>query len=348
MLLDLANEILVQIYESCTSVSDVINLSLTCHRLNRLLPTSQRLPVLFLAAEAEFGPLVDITQLVTYNTSQPAHLMRHAPMSYSLLRQIVQVGRVACRWEQIFPSVKWKHNFADRRLLTSHERYRLRRAVYRLWLYTHAFHTRLNPRTTRTIRAVLLERAELLHNWSTRDLAEVEDVRNVFREIIQTRVCPSNGHVQRKLKSAFPMFDTQAYYKFRHGFRSASIADDELFYTSRCLHADDGALTRLHSAIRNDFPFEGWGDEVLHYYVVEDMLKLDPGQILWLYDNAHLKWQVETFTKGLGEWFDNNGETFGQTLEWVMDERGEDIEDLRKAIDGEILGVVTMATRLLQ
>ena len=336
MLLDLASELLVQIYESCTSVVDVINLSLSCRRLHRLLPTSQRLPVLFLAAEAEFGPVEDIIQLVTYNTSQPAHLFRNAPISYSLLRQIVQVGRVAQKWEDLYPWIKWKDNFADRRLLTAQERYLLRRAIYRIWLYTQAFHTRSFPRTTRMIRAVVLERAELLHNWSSRELAEIEDVRNTMREIIQTKICPSNGHVQSKLRSAFPTLDSHSYYNFRPAVQSIASQDEFFSSHTRC---HDGMLSRLNSALRHDFPFEGWGDEVLHYYVVEDMLKLDPGQILWLQENAHLKWQVEAFTKGLGDWFDNNGETFGQTLEWVMDERGEDIDEVRKAIMKEVMGI---------
>lgn len=82
---------------------------------------------------------------------------------------------------------------------------------------------------------------------------------------------------------------------------------------------------------------EGWGDDIGHYYVVEDMLKLDPEQILWLKENAPLKGMVESFVRGLGEWFDNNGETWGQTLEWVLRARGEDVVGVYEAIaDGEL------------
>ena len=85
---------------------------------------------------------------------------------------------------------------------------------------------------------------------------------------------------------------------------------------------------------------EGWGDEIPHYYVVEDMLKLDPGQIVWLRENAPLKGMVEGFVRGLGEWFENNGETFGETVEWVVGERGEDVEELREGIVEGVEGVV--------
>ena len=62
------------------------------------------------------------------------------------------------------------------------------------------------------------------------------------------------------------------------------------------------------------------------------MLKLDPGQIMWLKENAPFKGMVESYVKGLGEWFENNGETFGQTLGWVMQERGEDVDELRENV----------------
>ena len=70
------------------------------------------------------------------------------------------------------------------------------------------------------------------------------------------------------------------------------------------------------------------------------MLKLDPGQILWLRDHAPLKGQVESFVRGLGEWFENNGETMGETVEWVVKERGGDIEELREGIEECALGVI--------
>ena len=86
---------------------------------------------------------------------------------------------------------------------------------------------------------------------------------------------------------------------------------------------------------------EGWGDDIPHYYIVEDMLKLDPGQIMWLKENAPLKGMVEAYVKGLGEWFENNGETFGQTLDWVLNARGVDEDDLREAIVEQEMGLVT-------
>ena len=69
------------------------------------------------------------------------------------------------------------------------------------------------------------------------------------------------------------------------------------------------------------------------------MLKLDPGQIVWLKENAPFKGMIETFVKGLGEWFENNGETFGQTFDWVVAERGGNVEELRDSIRERSVGV---------
>src|ERR1700712_246550 len=95
-------------------------------------------------------------------------------------------------------------------------------------------------------------------------------------------------------------------------------------------HGGPSHVSRYHYSKFTATPYhepggEGWGDNTSHYYVVEDVLKLDPEQIIWLKENAPLKGMVETFVKSLGDWFENNGETWSQTMEWVIRERGEDI-----------------------
>lgn len=84
---------------------------------------------------------------------------------------------------------------------------------------------------------------------------------------------------------------------------------------------------------------EGWGDDIPHYYVVEDMMKLDPEQIMFLKENAPLKGMVEGYVSGLGDWFQNNGDTWVETLQWVLNERGEDVGDFHGAMTDWDLGV---------
>lgn len=338
---NLANELVLQIFQSCSSISDVLNLAATCHQFRSVFAASQRLPILYNAAEADFGPLQDAIQIVTHNASQPAHLVRNVPLSLALLKQLVAVGTAAKKWEEVYPARKWKYNSEDRRLLTSAERFHLRRAIYRLWLYSRAFHNSRYVRTTRLHRHNVLERADLLHNWSTPELAEIEDVRQVIRDVLQTHICPSNGTIQRKYRNRHPDSDHQLVFNTHLNHPSLPLSTFEVHFHST--HQISASATKIsHSLKYQSTAFhepggEGWGDDIPHYYVVEDMLKLDPGQILWLKENAPLKDMVEAYVRDLGAWFENNGETFGQTLEWVMRERGDDVEELREGIrDGEV------------
>jgi len=337
---DLATELVIHIFHSCDAIADALNLSSTCQHFRKILAGSQRLPILYQAAEAQFGPLEDAIQLVTHNASQPAHLLRSVPFSIALLKQVIEVGRVAKKWEDIYPAKKWKYNFEDRRLLTTSERHALRRAVYRLWLYSRAFHNARYSRITRMHRPIVLERVELLHNWTTPELAEMEDVRLVIREVLQNHICPSNGTIQRKFQKRFPESDQQLLFNIHLNYPPPPSAFQAHFHSTHQINSSPRFSTKYQSTAWHEPGAEGWGDEIPHYYVVEDMLKLDPGQIIWLRENAPLKGMVEGFVRGLGEWFENNGETFGQTLEWVLRERAEDAEDLKEAIREGELGIV--------
>ena len=348
---DLATELISHIFLSCTSVSDVLALSSTCHRFRQIYASSQKLQILQNAAEAQYGPLQDLTQLLTHNASQPAHVIRSVPFSISLLKQIVHTGRVAEKWCDIYPFKKWKQNFENRRLLTSNERYRLRRALYRLWLYSRAFHNRAHPRETRVTKLVIQKRAGLLHNWSTIELAEIADVHAVLREVLHSNVCPSNGTIARKFKKRSPdnehhqlLFNIHLNYPpvqcnlFQSQYHSSPNVLSNHFHSTSAFNSRYG-YSKYTATSYHEPGAEGWGDDIPHYYVVEDMLKLDPEQIMWLKENAPLKGQVEMYVKGLGDWFENNGETWGQTLEWVLEERGEDAGEILGAVADGDLGV---------
>ncbi|CAG7954748.1 unnamed protein product [Penicillium salamii] len=355
----LATELLLHVFHSCDSISDVLNLSASCRRLHRVLDSTSKLQILVNAAENEFGPLDDIVQVVTQNESQPAHHIRHAPMSASLLKQVIKLGMVAKKWETIFPFKKWKLDYENRRSLTTDEQLRLRRAVYRLWLYHHAFHSCSYDRHSRSLRHVVLERAQLLHNWSTEELAEIEDLRLVMKDIVQNHICPSNGTIQRKFRKRFPNSNQQLSFNIHLNYppqlpqslsydntlsdKGPGSSIQQHFHTAHPSNFT-GSSAKYRSRFRNDLShdpgYEGWGDEIPNYYVLQDMLKLDPGQILWLRDNALLKEQVEGYVWSLGEWFRDNGETFADTLEFVMNERGLDVSEVRSAVADREMGIV--------
>lgn len=350
----LATELLLHIFRSCDTISDVMNLAAASRRFRDVFNRSNKLQIFIEAAEMEFGPVDDIVQVATHNTSQLAHLHRTAPLTASLLKQVVEIGRAAQKWEIIYPIKKWKLDFENRRSLSNEERFRLRRAIYRLWLYHRAFHTREYDRFSRSLRNTVAERAQLLHNWTTSDLAEIEDVRLVINDIVQNHICPSNGAIQRKFRKRYPESNQQLTFNVHlnypmhntltpYGFYDPnSEPTDPYFYTTHPTTAYNSSA-KYRSRFRNDIfhepGSEGWGDEIPHYYVVQDMMKLDPGQVLWLREHCPLKEQVETFVLSLGDWFRNNGETFGDTLEWVIKERGDEMEEFRAAISERELGI---------
>ncbi|KAL6237190.1 hypothetical protein BDW75DRAFT_92762 [Aspergillus navahoensis] len=347
----LATELLLHIFRLCDTISDVVNLAATCRRFRDVFTRSNKLPILMDAAETEFGPVDDIIQVATHNTSQPAHLFRTAPLTASILRQIVRIGRVAQKWEGIYPVKKWKLDYENRRSLTDEERFRLRRAIYRLWLYHRAFHRREYDRYSRSLLNTVAERAQLLHNWTTSELADIEDLRTVISDVVQNHICPSNGTIQRKFRKRYPESNHQLTFNIHINYPTPNTLTNsnptdhgQYFHTTHSASFSNSSAkyrSRFQNDIFHDPGSEGWGDEIPHYYVVQDMMKLDPGQVLWLREHCPLKEQVETFVLSLGDWFRDNGETFGDTLEWVIRERGEDMEEFRVAIAERELGIVS-------
>ncbi|KAF2158168.1 F-box domain protein [Myriangium duriaei CBS 260.36] len=344
LLEDLPTEILTNVFTRSPTVPSALALASTCRRLHSIFKSSKKLVILQEAAERQYGPLHDAIQLVTHNASQPAHMVRPVPISETLLRSIVQAGKVAVQWEEIYPFKKWKTDFADRRLLDDEERVVFRRALYRLWLFSRAYHNREHPRLLRASPQAMMERAMLLHNFNTGELAEMLDVHNMLRDTISNNVCPSNGTIRRKFEKRFPgsghqlLFNIHLNYPLTNGYSNFASSDEYYIYGSPRV-----AESKYHSKFvpsRTHEPgAEGWGDDVLHYYVVEDMLKLDPAQILHLRNEAPLKDQVESYVRELGEWFDNNGETFCQTMAHVVVQRGGEMEEIREAVLDGMLGV---------
>lgn len=349
----LANELVLDIFQYCTSVTDVRNLASTCHHFHKVF-ISRRLPILFQAAEAQIGPLSDAIQLVTHNASQPVHIPRPSPpLSIALLTSLLTVGQVANKWAAIYPTRKWRGQESDsRRLLSSTECYRLRRALYRHWLYTLAFHDPLHPRTTRHSPPIIRSRAALFRPWPTSQLAELLDLHAIFRDVLTSQICPSNGTVLRRHRARYPDEPAPTLIHARlsslhhshhreqqhqqgenglHSPRQTPLWSPEHFYSSPYKH------TRLDHD--DDDAAESWGDEIAQYYIIEDMLKLNPDQLLQLYEHVvttggRRRGVVERFVAGfvLGGsccvvgsegWFENNGETLVETVDLVVGSRGE-------------------------
>lgn len=297
----LPTEIVTQVFLSLPSVDSALALSATCRHFLHVYRSSKRLLILTQAAEAEFGPLRDIVQIVTQNSSQPAHVHRDVPISDALIKQIVTTGRVAQKYEEIYPFKKWKTDFASRRLLYPGERYSFRRALYRLWLFDSAFHNAAHVRFARSLPESMRERAALLHNFRTDELADMLDVHMVLREVVANNVCPSNGRIRQKFQKRHPDSNHQLLFNIHLNYPPSSFVPDSGYYNSNV--ASSKYHAKLTPSRFHEPGAEGWGDDIGHYYVVEDMMKLDPGQILMLKEQFPLKSQVEAYVASKGEWF---------------------------------------------
>ena len=362
---DLPNELIIAAFSFCGSIRDVLSLASANRRFHHLFSNPRKLSLLFQVAETQYGPLEDAIQVVTYNSSQPAHVLRTAPDSLALLKQLITLGKSADTWFSVYPIHKWDTDFEQRRMLRPQEEYRLRRAIYRLTLYARAFHNSRYTRTGRMLREVILERCSLLHNWSTQELSEMEDTRNVLRYVIE-QVCPSNGAISRKFHKRFPnsehqlIFNLNVHLNYPTSGNDIFLPSQHHFHTTQQISPSSRAslaMSKYVATPHHEPGSEGWGDDIRHYYIVEgifssasaetalltitsDMMKLEPAQMMWLKEHAPLKGMVEVYIKNLGPWFENNGDTFQQTLEWVMNERGEDVEEIRQCITERSRGIV--------
>jgi len=366
-------EIVTHVFLSLPNTAAASSLAATCHYFHDVYH-KQRLAILTHAVDAEFGPLDDIIQLLTHNDSQPAHVQRHVPVSEALLQQVRCVGRVAQRWEDMYPFKKWKSDYSNRRLLTPAECLLLRRALYRLWLFTKAFHSRHYQRTGRNRPEVVAERALLLHNWTTAELAEMLDAHAILRDTVANNICPSNGKIRQKFQKRYPDSTHQLLFNIHLNYppspsasffatpggiegggslatttaKHVSVVNNSSSSSSNSNSSIYSAFassphSRLQTSRFHEPGAEGWGDDINHYYIVEDMMKLDPAQILFLRDQCPLKAQVEAYVRMTfegGEWFLNNGETFSETLGHVVRQRGGDFQSLKIAVEDGEMGIV--------
>ncbi|KAK5462647.1 hypothetical protein LTS15_002359 [Exophiala xenobiotica] len=341
---DLAPEIMVHIYESLSSVSDIISLSLTCRYFHELLPKSQKLVLFFGALDKEMGPLDDILQLLTQNDNQMLHVRRTPPLSFALLTQAAIVGRVAERLVGLFPTFRWTDaESTSRRFLDDMEARRLRRAAYRLWSYTQAFHGRSSGRMPRFDQTTIAtERLQLLRTWSTQELYELEDLRCTLEQILATEICPTDGEVWSRMteQARHSHMPLSLPHAFDGGFASHTASFSDMFHSSH----DVMALDRTKPSVQElrHKHMSGWGSDLQTFYLVQSFLKFSPAQLLWLYDHAVSKADVEKFIEAQTHdpcFFERGSMLFHDWVA-VLHDRGVDVQQAREAIwDGRV-GIV--------
>lgn len=333
---NLAPEILIHIFESLSSVSDIISLSLTCRYFHSLLPKSQKLVLFFKAVDEANGPVEDIIQLLTQNQNQTLHIQRSPPLSFALLSQVTAVARVAQRFVNLYPGFRWlEDHSADRRLLDGWEARRLRRAIYRLWSYTKAFH-KFPFRNPRSDIDAMAERLQLLRTWSTEELFELEDLRCALEQLLASEICPTDGEVFSRVPEDAQTFHLSIQYPHLRPVVRPPHGYDDLFHNSRPpAESTHNKTTTQELRFRN---MQGWGSDLQTFYLVQSFLKFSPAEILWLFDHAVSRVEVEQFIEQQTHdpCFFESGSFLFQDWVAVLHARGVDIQQAREAIwDGK-------------
>ncbi|RMD43173.1 hypothetical protein DV735_g1965, partial [Chaetothyriales sp. CBS 134920] len=298
------------------------------------LPTEilfHKIAVLFAIADRVWGPLEDIYQVLTYNSTQPPHSKRTPVLSLALLVQVSHIGRVATWFEDMYPKIRWDgENAYLRRELAVSEARALRRALYRMWLFSLAFHTPEVGRTNRMSAVSIANRCRLLRTWSTDELVELEDARLCLESLLAS-ICPTNGQVfwNSGADAAFGPCRPLQQSRYCPFFYDARVEATEL---------DTYSIPAAELRVQT---MEGWGDDIDQYHILSSMLKLNPSQVMALYESALCRRDVEVFVDehGGGNWFWENGETLLHAWMLVLHGRGLPAHEVREKIYRGLLGI---------
>lgn len=329
----LAPELVVRIFEYLSSVSDILSLSLASKYFNEVLTKSKKLLLFFSAMDKEMGPMEDILQLLTQNNNQLLHLPRSPVLSYALLAQVNTIARVADRFAKLYPTFRWAEAQSNRRrFLDGYEARRLRRAVYRFWSYTQAFSGQSSCQPIRLDVSASAECLRLLRTWSTEELYELEDLRCTLEQLLASEICPTDGEILSRTSEEALLPNTSLRFSSRQGHPLRSTALFDVFHSSR----DTDELYRSKPSIQElrSRHMQGWGSELQNFYLVQSFLKCSPTQILWLFDNAVSKRDVEEYIElqAHDPCFFESGSMLSHDWAAVLHGRGTDVQKAREAI----------------
>lgn len=278
--LDLPTEIIQHIYLDLPTVQCIRSLSLASRRFHAAYShSSQKLLIASRVLETQYGPLHDATQLVTLNSAQAVHHTREPAFSLALAKQIVDKGHIVNTWVLLYPILLWRSNPTSRRTLTSEEAYRLRRALYRFWIYNEACADEAR-REEFSVHASL--RHLFFAQFPTQELRELEEVLVVKEEMLRWDCCPSDSTIQRHYSAVSPTRDLLDFGKYR-----------KLIHGSR-------------NSVQEILVNESWGDNIAIACHISHLLQMTPEHLLHFRENCNSKKERERYIEEIEPW------TYGQ------------------------------------
>ncbi|TDZ40354.1 hypothetical protein CTRI78_v010307 [Colletotrichum trifolii] len=108
------------------------------------------------------------------------------------LPSLLQCCRVVRQWEELYPQLHWFSIPEDCRQLTDSEKFKLRRALYRWWLYAFYFHGELpRPRGGQPEAFVNDIRNSHMRIHSTCELLEIRDIFEAGKALVRHYIFPN-------------------------------------------------------------------------------------------------------------------------------------------------------------
>ena len=224
----LSTELLQKIYEY-SNLEDLVHLSQTSRR-NYEAFLGRKMPLLEQAMHNSFSPLPSLLKLAISNepdkhrkpigTELRTNLLLNKIISIGnnpkytieLLKKMVPYGRIANRWTELYPRLRWRFASDNRRLLYTHEKHRLRGAIYHHWTYTTLFHSRLytqyspDPPSSASYDD---PRHRLLRTYSTLEFIHLSEYQFHLELLVELDLYPSNTTIRQQYSFPLPLKSLQ-------------------------------------------------------------------------------------------------------------------------------------------
>ncbi|KAF8861549.1 hypothetical protein BDZ45DRAFT_618452 [Acephala macrosclerotiorum] len=220
---DLSTELLQKIYDY-SELQDLLSLARTSRRNYRIY-LGRRMHHLQQGLHNSYSPLPSLLKLVLSNEPDKSRkpigteirinmvldriIQAGAKPKLTLehMKKMVEYGKIAERWTELYPRLRWRFGSDNRRLLHPQEKERLRKAIYHHWTYTTLFHSRIftqyspDPPSPASLDD---PRHRLLRTYSTVEHIQLSEFLAHVEQLVEIDLYPSNSIVQEHYSHSLP------------------------------------------------------------------------------------------------------------------------------------------------
>jgi hypothetical protein len=219
----LSTELLQRIYEYST-IHDALHLAQTSKRNHRAF-IGRKMPILYQAMHNTYGPLPELIKLVISSEQDKSRRLMGTELrrnivlsriletsdtpklSIELMKKMLEYGQIAEKWAEVYPRLRWRFGSSNRRFLRSHERQRLRQAIYIHWTYSNLFHDRTYTQFAPDPPVLASQedpRLRFLRAYPGASLAQLSEFHFHIMQVIEHDLYPSNQVVLDHYSHSLP------------------------------------------------------------------------------------------------------------------------------------------------